>query len=321
LTIRFTGRRSGVPGKPGSQARFTADETIQAVIPGSGRVTITKRIQDIPPGQWSVSATAVADAADSIARPMPSKASASGKTGFAPLIRVRAPGVRIASWPLLVGLGAGVALTVQALLAVRLSLPVSSVLLVSLVACLIGVAGARLYYLAEHPQRQRGLMNMTSGMCIQGFVLAAVSTVVVGALLLGLPVPTLLDATAPGLLFGMAVGRIGCFFGGCCVGRPTGSRWGLWSSDRRLGTRRIPTQLFESTMALLIGLAALAVVLTTTARPAGTVFLAAVAAYTLGRQLLFPLRELPRNTARGRFLTMVFAAIVLTAAVAVLTFG
>jgi phosphatidylglycerol:prolipoprotein diacylglycerol transferase len=180
----------------------------------------------------------------------------------------------------------------------------------------IGLAGARLYYMAEHPRRPRGLMKMTSGMCIQGFVLAAVGTVIVGALLVGLPMGRLLDVTAPGLLFGMAIGRIGCFFGGCCAGRPTASRWGLWSSDRRMGVRRIPTQLFESAMALLIGVVALLAMIAATPDPGGLVFAAGAAAYTFARQLLFPLRDLPRNTAYGRALTMAASGLVLVAAIA-----
>ena len=228
---------------------------------------------------------------------------------------MRAPGARLGAWPGLVGTGAAVALTVQALLAARVGLPVASVLLLSLVACLLGLAGAKLYYMAEHPQRWRGLMNMSSGMCIQGFVLAAVGAVVAGALLLGLPVGRLLDVTAPGLLFGMAIGRVGCFLGGCCAGRPTASRCGLWSSDRKLGVRRIPTQLFESAMALVIGLVALLAMVLATPSPGGLVFVAGIAAYTFGRQLLFPLRALPRNTAHGRALTMSASGLVAVAAV------
>lgn len=105
---------------------------------------------------------------------------------------------------------------------------------------------------------------------------------------MGLPVRTLLlDITAPGLLAGMTLGRFGCFFGGRCAGRPTSSRWGLWSSDRRLGLRRLPTQLLEAGVAFVVAASAFSAV---TARPsaaAGSVFAGAIAAYTLGRQLLF----------------------------------
>jgi len=129
-----------------------------------------------------------------------------------------------------------------------------------------------------------------------------------------------LDVAAPGLLFGMTIGRFGCFFGGCCAGRPTASRWGLWASDRRLGMRRIPTQLLESALAGIVGLAALLGVLTTTPHPAGVVFIGALAAYTFGRQLLFPLRANP-HTVRGRALVMVLTGLVIAVDVAVAAFS
>ena len=158
---------------------------------------------------------------------------------------------------------------------------------------------------------------LTVGMCIQGFVLGAIGSLVVGALVAGIPVGRLLDVTAPGLLFAMAIGRWGCFLGGCCAGRPSASRWALWSSDKRLGTRRIPTQLFESLLAGTVGVAALLAVWLTTPHPAGVVFIAAIAAYTLGRQLLFPLRDLPRTTAHGRTLVALAAGLIIAVDVAV----
>jgi len=221
-------------------------------------------------------------------------------------------------WPALVGLGAAVALTVQALLAAHAGLPVTRVLLLSLVACVVGLVGAKLYYLTGYYLGGRRPPSLlTVGMCIQGFVLGAIGALVVGAWVVGVPVGALLDVTAPGLLFGMTIGRFGCFFGGCCAGRPTASRWGLWSSDRRLGMRRVPTQLLEAAVALLVGLAALLAVWATTPRPAGVVFIGAIAAYTLGRQLLFPLRAAPRHTAHGRTLTMALAGLVVAADIAV----
>jgi phosphatidylglycerol---prolipoprotein diacylglyceryl transferase len=214
------------------------------------------------------------------------------------------------------GLGAATALAVQALLAAHARLAVTRLLLVSLVACVIGLIGAKLYFLAGHYLGGRRPDLLTDGMCIQGFVLGAVGALVVGARATGVPVGDLLDVSAPGLLFGMTIGRFGCFFGGCCAGRPTRSRWGLWSSDRRLGMRRIPVQLLESAVALVVGLAALLAVWAATPRPAGVVFVGAIAAYTLGRQLLFPLRAGPRYTAYGRTLVMALAGLVIVAAVA-----
>ncbi|MCX6465181.1 MAG: prolipoprotein diacylglyceryl transferase [Pseudonocardiales bacterium] len=311
--MRFTGRRTGAADPPAPGDTFDVVDTIAHVIPGSGTVSLTRRIEGIAVGDWTVHAVPVVDSDSPVDRAVPQPARVDASTGYAPIVRVRAPGVRIGAWPALVGSGAAAALALQGLFASRFSLPTGPVLGLSLVACLLGLLGARVYYRVEHPRRQGAPAQR--GMCIQGFVLAAVGAVVVGALLLGLPVGRLLDVTAPGLMGGMAIGRVGCFLGGCCAGRPTASRWGRWSSDRRLGTRRIPTQLLESALAVLIGSVASAALTVADPVPAGAVFVAAVAAYTFGRQLLFPLRSLPRHTRYGRPLVMLSTGVAFVVAV------
>ncbi|MBW0108826.1 prolipoprotein diacylglyceryl transferase [Pseudonocardia sp. KRD-182] len=320
LPVRFEGRRTDVSGEPTAADRFSLVETVDPVLPGTGRLTLTRRVENLAPGEWTVSAWPVPESGSPAGRPLPARAEASGITGFAPIIRVRAPGVRLGAWPGMVALGAVVALTVLGLLAARAGFPVVPVLLLAFVACLVGILGARLYYRAEQLFRRRTGAGV-QGMCIQGFVLAAVGTVVVGAIPLGVPLGGLLDATAPGLLFGMAIGRVGCFLGGCCAGRPTRSRFGLWSSDRRLGVRRIPTQLVESVTALIVGLVALLVVSVSAPVPAGGVFAAAMAAFVLGRQLVFPLRAMARNTSYGRLLATAVSLVVLIGVVAATVLG
>jgi phosphatidylglycerol:prolipoprotein diacylglycerol transferase len=322
--VRFVGHRIGVDREPGPRDTFIASERVERVIPGSGRNAITARVFDIDPGEWNITAALTTQRHAGWARPSPRLAkpqwvSRSGRTGFGPIIRASAPGAHLGAWPALVGAGLGVALDVQARLAAHAHLPVEATLSVSLIASVVGLLGARIYHVAEQSPRlllnPRSLVN--SGMCIQGFVLAAIATASIGMVLIGVPAGRFLDVTAPGLLFGMSIGRLGCFFGGCCAGRPTASRWGLWSSDRRLTTRRIPTQLLESALALGLGLAALLVVLKGSVGPDGAVFVAAIAGYTLGRQVLLPWRDLPRKTPHGRRLTAAVAAAVVLADIAV----
>ena len=43
----------------------------------------------------------------------------------------------------------------------------------------------------------------------------------------GLPLWTTCDVFAPGIALGHVVGRFGCFFAGCCYGRPTTKPWGI----------------------------------------------------------------------------------------------
>lgn len=325
VTIRFTGRRVGVRGKPGPRDRFNVHETIDGVVPGSGPIAVTTRVRDVAPGEWHVTTAPVVGTRPRLGAPRSASsrrsslpnATASGATLYAPVVQVLAPGARLGIWPAMVGIGAVVGLMTQALVAAHLNLPVTRVLLMSLVACVLGLVGAKLYYATGHYIKgDRGAFKLLSGTCIQGFVLGVAGTLVAGAPVVGVPIRLLMDATAPGLLFGMTIGRYGCFFGGCCAGRPTASRWGLWSSDKRLGTRRIPVQLLESLLALIIGVVALLAVWTRP-DPAGFVFVGAIAAYTFGRQVLFPLRAGPRHTTHGRTLTMSLAALALAAVIAV----
>ena len=53
----------------------------------------------------------------------------------------------------------------------------------------------------------------------------------------------------------------------------------------------------------------------TPAAGAGLVFVATLAAYVLGRQVLFPLRSIPRITAHGRTITLLVAALALAVSV------
>jgi len=112
------------------------------------------------------------------------------------------------------------------------------------------------------------------------------------------------------LFLGMAIGRPGCFLAGCCSGRPTRSRWGLFSSDRTLATRRIPVQLYEAAAALLIAGVALAAVLQVDLPVGGLVFLGSIAAYTLVRQGLFLFR-VDAHTRRGRLTVSLICCAVL----------
>ncbi len=208
-------------------------------------------------------------------------------------------------------------LAVQALLLARARLPVAPALAFSACAVAGGVAGAKAWYVAVHHGRT------FDGWCIQGFVAAAAAVAaVVPAAGLGIPAGSYYAAGAPGLLIGMAIGRPGCFWAGCCVGRPTASRWGIWSSDRVIGCRRMPAQLLEAALALLAGLAALVTVLLAGLDRSGPVTVAALAAYTLGRQFILGLRaDPPRRLAHGRLVTTAAATAVLIASIAVLELG
>jgi phosphatidylglycerol:prolipoprotein diacylglycerol transferase len=76
----------------------------------------------------------------------------------------------------------------------------------------------------------------------------------------GLPLWTTCDVFAPGIALGHVVGRFGCFFAGCCFGKPTNVPWAITFSDpfaaanvgTPLGVPLHPTQLYEAGAELLI---------------------------------------------------------------------
>jgi phosphatidylglycerol:prolipoprotein diacylglycerol transferase len=209
----------------------------------------------------------------------------------------------------MVTLGMAVALALQALVISVDHLAVGPVWAVSLVAIVVGIAGAKVWFIVLHRREHR-----IEGWCIQGFIAGATLAAAILLMVLHVPAGVFLDVTAPGLLFAMAVGRVGCFFAGCCGGPPTASRWGVWSSDQHVGARRIPTQLLESVLAYSLGLGVLVAVLGH--GPAVCAFfVAGLAAYTLGRQGLLHLRAEPRKTRLGGLATSALAALVLSAAV------
>lgn len=218
---------------------------------------------------------------------------------------VRPPAVILGSWAALVVLGTILAFVAQALVISAGNLSLSHVLTVSLLAVLAGAIGAKVWYVVLHRQDGR-----RDGWAIQGFVAGFALIAPLLLLIFRVPVGAFLDASAPGLMFGLAIGRLGCFFTGCCAGRPSASRWAVWSSNRSIGVRRVPTQLMESALALTVGLIVLAAVLRYDPRH-GTFFIAAVAFYTLIRQSLLRLREERRQSNHGAPLVAITAAFIL----------
>lgn len=316
--VRFRGRRLGVRGYRHKTDEFVREETLGDLPSVRGPISLTTTVP-VAPGEWQVDAELVVERGHNHLRialeqdwrwhhhhlvPEPH---ATVWTG--PWYRMRRPGIVRGAWAMLVALGMAAAVALQALLAARRDLPVGDALLVSSAAVMAGTIGARVWY---RLQRRPG--ESPGGWCIQGFVAAAIAAVAVLAPAVGLPIAEYADVLMPGLFAGMAIGRLGCFFAGCCVGRPTASRFGVWSSDRRLGVRRIPVQLLESAWAATVAVVGLALVLARADGPHGFAFAAALAGYTAGRQGLLRLRADARRANRHVGITAAAASVAAVAA-------
>lgn len=336
VTVRFSGHRLDVKGRLSSADRFSQDETIEKVIPGSGPVAVTARVRNINSGKWEVTAQvleathpALASKARKPKSPVPTVVSLGPMTRlwhkWAPSVTTtehvdtcllplaHVPGVLPGIWGAMVVLGMIVAVLLQTLVIAREQLVLGNWWMVTLGAILVGIIGAKLWYIVQY--RRERLIN---GWCIQGFITGASLTAALLLVVLRIPAGVFLDAAAPGLLLAMAIGRVGCFFAGCCGGPPTASRWGLWSSDQRVGARRVPTQLMESLLALSLGLGALVGVLGF-GPTNGAYFVGGLALYTLVRQGILRLRAEPRRTKYGSLITGSVAALLFIVAVVFLS--
>jgi phosphatidylglycerol:prolipoprotein diacylglycerol transferase len=133
----------------------------------------------------------------------------------------------------------------------------------------------------------------------------------------GLPLWTTCDVFAPGIALGHVVGRFGCFFAGCCYGKPTSVPWAITFTDpfaaanvgTPLGVHLHPTQLYEAGAELLI----LIVLLITERRSrpfAGRTFWLYILLYAFSRFIIEFYRGDERGTV-GIFSTSQFISIIL----------
>ena len=311
-TVRFHGRlRGSLRADSAGRHEFVHDESIDGIVPGSGPISVSTAVYDLAPGDWNVTAelldqrrpaTAMRSRASSRTQKTLPRAAWSWKswslrsgpfapvaTRWAPTVRlVAVPAVIPGSWIGLVALGSAAGLGLQAALLARAGLPVLPALVLTALAALAGLIAAKVWYIAMHPRTWR--KSPGEGWAVDGFLVVLPLVVIAGVVVMELPIGRFVDASTPGLFVGVAIGRLGCFFTGCCAGRFSGSRWSVWSSDRRIGGRRVPTQLLESAAGLLLALGTLALVIGTRPPFDGLIFIVALATYTVVRRILLPLR-------------------------------
>jgi phosphatidylglycerol---prolipoprotein diacylglyceryl transferase len=120
-----------------------------------------------------------------------------------------------------------------------------------------GLIGARLVYvllhLEEYLARPIGIVLLREGgLAWHGALLGGFVSFWLFALKRKIDLLELLDLCAPGIMLGLAVGRIGCFLNGCCLGNETDLPWGVVFHDAGYFTPRHPTQLYELALDLVI---------------------------------------------------------------------
>ena len=174
----------------------------------------------------------------------------------------------------------------------RLQIDEDKVVSVILVALVSGVLGARLLYVLEHIAefcREWGsvLALWQGGLTLYGGLVAGVFGGLLMARRLGLPMWVTADALAPSLAIGGVFGRVGCYFNGCCYGRPTQLPWGVtFPADSfaglDFGNAKIhPSQLYFAGAGLVLFVVVW--LLRKRLSPPGTLFWLSLLLYALSR--------------------------------------
>ena len=101
-----------------------------------------------------------------------------------------------------------------------------------------GIVGARLFYVIEYWDKFQqaptlvgrliAMANLTQGgLVVYGSLLAGGAALIVFVYKNHLPGLALADLIAPGVVLGVGLGRIGCFFNGCCYGGISDLPWAV----------------------------------------------------------------------------------------------
>ena len=124
-----------------------------------------------------------------------------------------------------------------------------------LIVC--GLIGARLLFVAfdwssykEHPLN--ALRFWEGGISFHGALFGGFLALVVFCRRRKLSILRIADLFAPSVILAYAIGRIGCFFNGCCYGMPTTMPWGVSFFDDGAWTPPShPTQLYAAALSLV----------------------------------------------------------------------
>ncbi|PKM93070.1 MAG: prolipoprotein diacylglyceryl transferase [Elusimicrobia bacterium HGW-Elusimicrobia-4] len=125
---------------------------------------------------------------------------------------------------------------------------------------IFSLIGARLFYVlisfGEFAENPLDIFKVwQGGLVFWGGFLGGAITVIIFSIKHKMPLWKLADVFAPALAIGHALGRIGCFFAGCCYGKNTDSFLGVVFPENCLaptGIKLVPTQILSSILLLIL---------------------------------------------------------------------
>jgi phosphatidylglycerol:prolipoprotein diacylglycerol transferase len=189
----------------------------------------------------------------------------------------------------------------------RMGFDADTILALGTEVFLWGLVGARLFYVLEYHEQFFGagtslgesltrIVNIAGGgLVVFGSLPTAALAAWRFAARRGLPLAKIADCVVPGMLLGLAIGRVGCFLNGCCFGGPCDLPWAVRFPEGTAPAAMYPAaaggsvplhpaQLYAAIDAAI--LAAIAVAYTPLARRDGEVFALVLTLHPISRILL-----------------------------------
>ena len=140
-------------------------------------------------------------------------------------------GIRFSMYGLIIAVGMLLAIFVVCKIAKKRDMKSEDIYLVALYAIPLAIIGARLYFVAfsDHSFTFWEVFEIwNGGMAIYGGVIGGCLGVVLYCLIHKKNFLKIADIAVVGLILGQAIGRIGCYFGGCCYGVEVTNEAMMW---------------------------------------------------------------------------------------------
>ena len=169
------------------------------------------------------------------------------------------------TYGVLVSLGVLIGLWISVRNSARLGINPDRAWDLGILIVLCGIVGAKVLYIindwshySANPSDIFSVNTLQAGGVFSGGLLAALLAAAWYMRRHKMPALRTMDAFAPGLALGHAIGRVGCFTAGCCYGKPTQHAWGVTftnvfanvNAGTPLHVPLEPTQLFEAAVEL-----------------------------------------------------------------------
>ena len=127
-------------------------------------------------------------------------------------------------------------------------------ILVALISSKLWLVVSDWNYYAANPREIVGIETFQSAGTFYGGILGGILFVLLYAYLKKMPFIGILDIGAAPVALGHSIGRVGCFFAGCCYGKPTSLPWAVTFTSpiaekiagMPLNVSLHPTQLYEA---------------------------------------------------------------------------